>query len=139
MNLNITWDEKHDIDNYINIHVSENDYLEKIKKIPDAGCKVIHVSEGAYLLDYKSVFELLQMCVTKLRMNGRISISVFNFYLICADYIGGSLESEVLSRYLSNMNSNVRYDEVSRIFYQNNIKLQGIDRAEYYQVLHGSR
>jgi hypothetical protein len=139
MNLNITWDEQQDIDNYINIHVSDSDYLDKIKKIPDAGCKIIHASETIYMLDYQKVIDVLYLSSKKLRMNGRIAISVINFDLVCADYLAGSLESETLSKILSSVRSNVRCDEVMKLFYENNITLQGLDSAEYYQILHGSR
>lgn len=139
MNLNITWDEQHDIDNYINVHVSDSDYLEKIKKIPDAGCKIVHISEQVYMLDYQQAIDVLYLGSKKLRMNGRISVSVINFDLLCTDYLSGSLESEHLSQLLSSVRCNVRYDEVSKLFRQNNITLQGLDGAEYYQILHGSR
>ena len=139
MNLNITWDQQHDIDNYTNVHVSDSDYLENIKKIPDAGCKIVHMSEQVYMLDYQKAIDVLYLGVKKLRMNGRISVSVINFDLLCTDYLSGSLDSAHLSQFLSNVRCNVRYDEVAQLFYKNNITLQGLDAAEYYQILHGSR
>lgn len=139
MNLNIVWDKKYDIENYNNVHISENDYIEKIKQIPDAGCKSIHITEQVYMLPHTEVMDLILLSCQKLRMKGRISVSTFNFDLIAADYLAGKLESKNLSNYLSIMRSNVRYDEISKIFYQTKIVLQSVDSAEYYQILHGSR
>lgn len=139
MNLNIVWDKNYDIENYNNVHVSEKDYIEKIKQIPDAGCKSIHITEQVYMLPYTEVMDLILLSCQKLRMKGRISVSTFNFDLIATDYLAGKLESQNLSNYLSIMRSNVRHDEISKIFYQTKITMQAVDTAEYYQILHGSR
>lgn len=139
MNLNIVWDKNGDIENYKNIHVSGNDYLEAIRAIPDSGCRSIHVSEDVYLLPYRQVLDVITLCALKLRIGGRISISSINFELIATNYINGQLTEEDLSRFLLKINSVIDYSTLTRIMSNNKIMLQGVDASEYYQILHGSR
>ena len=139
MNLNIVWDERDNLDNYSNIHISKPNYSELLDQVTDSGCKNIHVSEHIYLLQHKNAMEVISRSVRKLRIGGRISISLVNFDLLSTDYTNGRISEEAVSSQIERVNCIIDYEWVIKEMLNNDIILQAIDNSEYYKILHGSR
>ena len=79
MNLHITDSSEKVIENYININISEKEQMENLSKLPLSSCEHVHVSEVLQLLPYQDSISLCAMAISKVRLGGRITMSLVDF------------------------------------------------------------
>ena len=139
MNLHITDSSEKVIENYININISEKEQMENLSKLPLSSCEHVHVSEVLQLLPYQDSISLCAMAISKVRLGGRITMSIVDFDSVSVAYINGGINDEQLSKILSKTESVIPSSLVLDNLAKSQITVESIEKRDFFFNITGTR
>lgn len=138
MNLHITYNTNH-IDNFLNVDIASEKFDEHLRQISQASCSNVIISEAINGLTYEKSKEVLNETISKLRINGTISIVAVDFDAIATNFINGNMDYKYLGNILSSINSIIPNHELVQTVKNHNITIITVEKRDFLIIIHGRR
>lgn len=139
MNLNITYSDEKYIQNFTNINILRKTYNEELDSIAGASCKTIIVSEAIQMLEFDSVKTVLSHILSKMRQNGKITLTVVDMDRVLNFYQSGQLDDATMSNIIKDIRSVMSIDFIVQSMLNVGILIESIEKKDFFVTIHGYR
>lgn len=111
MKLNLTHSKQLEITGYTNINLLDKSYLSSTSTLIDYSCEEIIVSEAINILQQKEIYELVELLLNKLSINGTMKMTMHDM-----EYLFTLVNNEeAINRVLPNINGIISIETLQRM------------------------
>lgn len=139
MNLNITYSDDKNIQNYANINILKKDYEEELNAISGASCENIIISECIQMLEFAHNKNLFINALSKLRSNGNITLTMIDWEKVLLLHNSGDLSDEAMSNIIKDVKSVLALDFVINSMINSGVAIRSIEKKDFFITLNGFR
>jgi len=119
MKLNLTHSKQLEITGYQNINLLDKGYLSATSTLIDYSCEEIIVSEAINTLQQKELYELVELLLAKLSINGTMKMTMHDMEYLCTLVNN----EEAINRVLPSINGVISIDTLQRVTNAKNAKI----------------
>lgn len=119
MKLNLTHNKQLEITGYTNINLLDKSYLSSTSTIIDYSCEEIIVSEAINTFQQKEIYELIELLLNKLSINGIMKITMHDM-----EYLFTLVNNEEsINRILPNVNGVISIETLKHVVNAKNAQI----------------